>query len=431
MQVSYGKCGIGVVRLDLKPLGRCNSCEKEAVVGIKYAKKKYCPECFSLFFVKRVKRTVEEFRMFKPDERVAIALSGGKDSVALLHALRLAFPETEIFAFYINLGISYYSDHLETKVVKLCESLKVPLEIYNLKDEGYTIDDFLMTRYKNRMCSVCGTIKRNIFTKMSIKVNARVLATGHNLDDTVSTMMTLFINGDFEGIRRLRPVIKPLLPGSPRKVKPLITTPEVEDLYYVYFNNLPVQECNCPYGEITPIKEIKSVIDKLEEEQPDIKFRLLSVFRKKLIPLLGKEKADTDEEVRSCAVCGMPSSAETCAKCKRVREVMEAKKAKGSECIEVTSPEDLGEKVVLLDVRAREEFLISTLPGALNIPYEEIERRWKELIPYRRTHNLLVFCNSGRISYSATVKLRNLGFKAYNLKGGLISGISLTSTKDK
>lgn len=423
MQINYGKCGIGAIKLNLTSIGKCSECKEDAVIELKYAKKKLCSKCFSDFFVRRVRRTVEEFKMFKATDRIAVALSGGKDSVALLHSLKLAFPETEIHAFYINLGIKYYSDHLQEKVIKLCENLKVPLEIYNLmEEEEYTIDDFLMTKYKSKMCSVCGTIKRNIFTKLSIKVGANILATGHNLDDTVSTMMSAFMNGDFESIRRLKPVIPPLLPGHPKKVKPLVTTPEIEDLYYVYLNKLPVQECNCPHGEITPIKGVKSLIDKLEEEQPDVKFRLFSVFRRQLIPLIEKNSIQKEEiTITSCKICGMPSSSEICAKCRRVNELKEIKEKKHNIDIEVLSIEELGSNVILLDVRTKEEHIISSLPNSINIPQDEISTRWKELKPYRKTHKILVFCNSGRKSYSVALKLRNLGFKAYNLKNGLSS----------
>ncbi len=212
MFINYGKCGIGKINLELKIIGKCSRCRRgNAIINLRYAKQRLCKDCFNEFFVNRVRKTVERFRMFKPDERVAVAVSGGKDSVALLHALKLAFPKQDIYAFYINLGIKYYSDHLERKVIELSENLKVPLEIYDLRDEGYTIDDFMLTKYGKKMCSVCGTIKRNIFTKLAMKVKADAVATGHNLDDTVSTMLSLFFAGDFEGIVRLKHVLNPLI----------------------------------------------------------------------------------------------------------------------------------------------------------------------------------------------------------------------------
>ncbi len=426
MLINYGKCGVGAIRLNLEVIGRCTRCGRDAIINVPYAKQKLCKDCFNDFFVNRVRRVVEEYRMFKDGEKVAVAVSGGKDSVALLHALKKAFPKQDIYAFYINLGIKYYSDHLEKKVQKLAEMINVPLEIYNLKEkEGYTIDDFLITKYKNKMCSVCGTIKRNIFALMAKQVGADAIATGHNLDDTVSTMMSLFFAGDLESTARLKPVLKPIIPGQPRKIKPLITTPEVEDLYYVALNDLPVQECGCPHGEFTPIKGMKRWLDEMEKEQPDIKFRLLSVFRRKIIPLIENNLSQGIQEVMACTVCGMPSSSQVCAKCKRVMELKEIMDKLSYEDMEVEMEniQNLGENVILLDVRDKKEYDTYTLKGAINIPAEEIERRWKELIKYKKTHKIVVFCNSGRMSYTVAVKLRNLGFKAYNLRGGIMASI--------
>jgi len=427
MEIFYGKCGIGRIKLKLEPIGKCSRCRKNsAIIEIRYAKQKLCQSCFNNFFINRIRRVVEEFKMFNKNERVAVAVSGGKDSVALLHALKTAFKDQDIFAFYINLGINYYSDHLEKKVIKLCEDLKIPLEIYNLKEkEGYTIDEFLITKYKDKMCSVCGTIKRNIFTLLSVKVNANVLATGHNLDDTVSTMMSLFLIGDFEAIRKLKPVLKPLLNGYPRKIKPLITTPEIEDLYYVSLNELPLQECSCPHGEITPIKQIKNWIDELEKTQPDIKFRLLSIFRKKIIPLYEKNLNEELEDIKACSICSMPSNSEICSKCKRVLELKEYKQKLEDLKIEIDYKElqkMLKENnVIVIDVRSSDEMNELKIENSINIPSEEIEKHLKNLLKFKKTHKIVLYCNSGRKSYTLTIRLRNMGFKAYNLKDGILA----------
>jgi rhodanese-related sulfurtransferase len=176
----------------------------------------------------------------------------------------------------------------------------------------------------------------------------------------------------------------------------------------------------------------------MEKEQPDIKFRLLSVFRKKLIPLIelnnkinqgvAQDKMKVADEIKECTICGMPSSSEICSKCKRVSELFEVKKRKNGnkkEELEITF-DDLKnimerEKVILLDVRDKIEYLTKTLEGAINIPAQEIERRWKELLKFKKTHKIIVFCNAGTTSYAVTIKLKNLGFDAYNLEGGILN----------
>ena len=437
MEIKYATCGIHDYRLKVEPLGvKCSRCRvNEAVVDIKYARQKLCKDCFNEFFINRVRRTVEKYRMFRPGERVAVAVSGGKDSVALLHALKKAFPEQDIVAIHINLGIAYYSDHLEEVVRKLTSMLDVPLEIYNLKDrEGYTIDDFLRTRYGRKMCSVCGIVKRNIFSRLSAEVDADVVATGHNLDDTVGTMFASFFAGDFESISRLKPVLKPLVPGQPRKIKPLITTPERENLIYVVLNELPVQSCSCPHALGASVSYYKQILDRMEERNPNVKHQLLSVFTKKLIPMYEfykkhehEEEKREEEVLQSCKICGQPTSSPDgiCSKCRRV---MELQKVMNRPLILEMEPESarkmIEEGAVVLDVRSPEQYASEHIEGAINIPRERFDnldrdRQLKKTIREWKGKNILVYCNTGTDSYAVTVKLRNRGYKAYNLKGGI------------
>jgi tRNA(Ile)-lysidine synthase TilS/MesJ len=82
-------------------------------VQIPYAKLSLCPSCFIDFYRAKVRKTVEEFKMFREDDTVGVAVSGGKDSAALLHVLREAFPRLRLKALHINLGIPEYSDHCQ------------------------------------------------------------------------------------------------------------------------------------------------------------------------------------------------------------------------------------------------------------------------------------------------------------------------------
>ncbi len=437
MEIRYATCGIHDYRLKVEPLGvKCSRCRaNEAVVDIKYARQKLCRDCFNEFFINRVRKTVEKYKMFKPGERVAVAVSGGKDSVALLHALKKAFPEQDIVAIHINLGIAYYSDHLEEVVRKLADMLDVPLEVYNLKErEGYTIDDFLRTRYGKKMCSVCGIVKRNIFSRLSSEVEADVVATGHNLDDTVGTMFSAFFAGDFESIARLKPVLKPLVPGQPRKIKPLITTPERENLIYVVLNELPVQSCSCPHALGASVSYYKQILDRMEERNPNVKHQLLSVFTKKLIPMYEfyrkaqeEEKKSLEEEIRACKICGQPTSSPDgiCSKCRRV---MELQKVIDKPLILEVEPRQAFELMengaAVIDVRSPQQYEKEHLEGAINIPrgrFDDMDRdrQLRKQMRELRGRDILVYCNSGTDSYAVTVKLRNRGYRAYNLKGGI------------
>lgn len=425
--MNYYKCGGEIFKLELKPLKiLCKLCKKNlAILSLSTTKTFLCFTCFNSFFEKRVKETVEKYRMIGIKDRVGVFLSGGKDSATLLTVLKKLYPEVYLQGIYLNLGIRYYSELAEKVVRELCEKLKVPLLVYNLPEkEGYFLDDFIFTSFKTKICSVCGTIKRYLFSKIAKELGLTVIATGHHLDDTVSTMFTLFLQGDFSSLQRLSPVLFPLFPGQAKKVKPLYKIPEREILYYAILNQLPIENCTCPHGEITPIKIHKKIIEELEKENSQIKYQLLSVFSKKLIPLIEKSEKLEKETFTVCKLCGEVTSSldQVCGRCKRI----ELLKRVSDRILEVSVEEFKSqiEKMekdnwVLFDLREKEDFEKFPIKGALWVPSSLLsdpeKKFYKFFRPYKK--KILFFtCYSGKLSYLFTLKARKLGFKAYNLK---------------
>jgi len=296
---------------------RCHSAKAE--IQIAYAKLSLCPECFQEYYVNRIRRTVEGFKMFKPDDRVGVAVSGGKDSMALLHALRQAFPAVELVALHVNLGIRGHSEHCIKKVEELAETLGVELEIFNLKEElGFSIDDFKKTIYKRKICSACGTIKRHIFEVLAERAKTKILATGHNLDDLISVMFNNFFHENWTQLVRLKPVLEPLMPNQTFKVKPLIKTPGNENFLYCLHSDVPFLEENCPYAHVEKLERNKKTFECLSKGNPNFKYQMLKSFLR-LIPIL--EEYIEKPKLISCKICGYPSSSEICAFCKKVEIV--------------------------------------------------------------------------------------------------------------
>ncbi|RLI21114.1 TIGR00269 family protein [Candidatus Bathyarchaeota archaeon] len=304
---------------------KCSKCHSAfAEIRLDYAKLSLCPNCFKEYYVNRVRRTVEKFKMFNPKARVGVAVSGGKDSMALLHSLKNAFPAAELIALHIDLGIKGYSKHCREKVEKLAETLNVELEIFDLEDElDFSIDDFKRTIYRRKICSACGTIKRHLFEVLAERAETKILATGHNLDDVVATMLNNFFNGNWSQLVRLKPVLEPLMPNQTFKIKPLIKTPEAENLLYCLYSEIPFRGANCPHAHTERLKKNKEMLEYLSRDNPGFRHQMLKNFLK-LIPVL--ENAIQKPKLTTCKVCGYPSSNEICAFCKRVEMV---KKAKG------------------------------------------------------------------------------------------------------
>ncbi|HIE36837.1 TPA: TIGR00269 family protein [Candidatus Geothermarchaeota archaeon] len=299
---------------------RCGSADGE--IYIDYIRQYLCIECFNKFFEGRVKKTIDKYRMLSRGDYVAVGLSGGKDSAALLTVLKKLYPDKKYIAIHLHHGIYEYSEDSYVKARELAESLDVEFHVFRYEDElGVTIPDIKATRYGRKICSTCGFIRRWALAKASRMLGVDILATGHNLDDTLEVMLSSFISGDYESIYRLRPVLPPLPPNNYWKVKPLINTPEYEVLLYVSFNRIPIKSLNCPFGDDARSIRRKEILRIWSEREPMVKFQLFSSFTKKFIPLLDKVYNEDHGEVRICRLCGGPSLSDICSTCRKIQYV--------------------------------------------------------------------------------------------------------------
>jgi len=266
--------------------------------------------------------------MFEENDEIGVAVSGGKDSASLIYALRSIYPRLKLKAFYVNLGIEGYSDHCEEKARRVAEMVNAEFIVYDLrKEDGVSVDLFRHTNYKNKICSPCGVIKRRLFDVLAKRANVKILATGHNLDDIVSIYLSGFFSGDFTYIARLKPVQPPLVNGFPKKVKPLIRTPEMDTAVYAMYNKLPIREVECPHAKGNVEMKYKSLIYYMEKRDPRFKFTVLSLFLKRFIPLI-EDKVE-EKSLMSCKSCGFPSSMEICGYCKRINLLRDVKRKLG------------------------------------------------------------------------------------------------------
>lgn len=301
-------------------LSRCKRCLSRAEIHLPYAGLSLCSSCYKAYYWSRVRRTVDEFKMFRQGDRLAVAVSGGKDSGALLHALRNVYPDQDLVAVHLNLGIGDYSEHCQAKVEELAASLKVKLKVVELEEYGYSIDDFQKTRFKRKMCSICGLVKRHVLDRVVQELSADVQATGHNLDDMVGTMLTTFFSGDLRQLARLKPVLTPKHPGQSVKVKPLIKTLEFENLMYCCLFDVPFRSLNCPHSKGAHSRWSKRLLEELSKGNVHFRHQTLSLFLEKLIPLVESRLPQTS--LLECQVCGAPSTNPICAYCKRVGDLM-------------------------------------------------------------------------------------------------------------
>jgi len=163
---------------------RCGLCDREAFTYIPYARLRLCREHFGEFIRSKVVRAMDRYGMVGFGERILIAVSGGKDSMALLHIMNSISQERNlrVLALHIDLGIGEYSRRSREIVSMVAKSFGIDLIVYDLKrDLGLSLPE-MKKSIRRGMCSLCGLVKRYIMNTAAIELGA-TLATAHNADD--------------------------------------------------------------------------------------------------------------------------------------------------------------------------------------------------------------------------------------------------------
>ncbi|WP_457643166.1 TIGR00269 family protein [Persephonella sp.] len=306
----------------LKKGTRCTVCKSKgektkAVVFLPHHRLALCREHFIQWFEKRVEKTVKEFRMFSRKDRILVAVSGGKDSLALWNALvKLGY---EADGFYIDLGIDQYSQGSKELAYSFSEKIGRTLHIVSLKEQIAPIP--VIDKATDRpACSACGTVKRYYMNRYAKQLGYSIIATGHNLDDEVAVLFGNTLRWEIDYLKRQYPVLKEEK-GFIKKVKPLCKITEKESALYAFFNNIEYIEYECPFSEGASSIEYKEFLSKLEEKHPGTKLQFYLNFLKKMYPILKEHESKQAEEVKTCVICGEPSFSDICSFCRLKQKV--------------------------------------------------------------------------------------------------------------
>lgn len=284
--------------------GACVRCGAiEDLVRISEFGKAVCERCFPEFLRRRIEATVRRYRMIPSRAHAAVAVSGGKDSGALLMALaqtrnRLNFTLT---AIHVDMGLGEYSEASLAAVQAQAAKACVQLVVERVEDHGVKVAPVRDWP----LCAVCGAVRRALLPKMAVQLRADVMCTGHTLDDQLQYILKNTLSGRPASPRA---VAAPRL-GFPRKSKPLIETPDVATATYVRLTGLPVVEHRCPAFDPTSHR-LKEVFELMERLAPMSKLQYWRAMRKVLEP------DEEDGVERPCNVCGEPTWFATCPLCR-------------------------------------------------------------------------------------------------------------------
>lgn len=298
---------------------KCSRCSKRAVIYLRSYRLALCKEHFTERFLTTVEKSIKEHRMFSRNQRILIAVSGGKDSLALWDALRKLGYSAD--GLYIDLGISRdrYSQISREKAEKYASERDARLVVVDLREEyGKTIEDLTRRMKRRKACAICGTVKRHEFDRVAHEHGYDVLATGHNLDDEVSVLLGNLLRWNLDYLAKQSPKLEAWHPKLKPKVKPLCYLTERETATYCFLHNIDyIYELECPYSKGATTLKMKEVMNKIEELSPGTKLYFYREFLKKK-PF----KAEAKTEIKECSICGFPSLGDVCSFCR----VMEREK---------------------------------------------------------------------------------------------------------
>lgn len=277
----------------------------------------------------KVRTTIAKHDMLKSNNKIAVAVSGGKDSVTLLHILtkiEKAFPDAKLCAVTVDEGIKGYRDEAITLAEDNCHKLDVQHHVTSFRTLfGIELDDLVTLvakKAKNKAglspCSYCGVLRRRALNVAARKVEADTLALAHNLDDEAQTILLNIIHGDPLRLARVKPVLSEKHEKFTPRVKPFCEIPEKEIAFYAYLKEIPFQSVPCPYATTALRNDVRSMLNCMEERHAGTKFTILKSLEK-IQPAL--ETAAGVTVLRECRICGEPTAKEVCKPCQMLREL--------------------------------------------------------------------------------------------------------------
>jgi uncharacterized protein (TIGR00269 family) len=275
----------------------------------------FCRPCFLKHCRDQVRRTIEDFDMIQPGDRVLVAVSGGKDSLALWDVLLdLGY---QVDGLYLGLGIGGYSGSSAGFARAFAERRQVRLIEVDIPTEfGFDIPTGARAA-KRAPCSACGVSKRHLFNQAGVDGGYDVVATGHNLDDEAAVLFGNVLRWEAAYLGRQAPVL-PAGRGFARKVKPLVRLAERETAAYCVLVGIDYIVEECPMAAGNKHLGYKDVLNQIEVQSPGSKAAFYFGFLDRVAPMFAVQSEEEREGLRPCSGCAAPTTEEWCAFCKLV-----------------------------------------------------------------------------------------------------------------
>ncbi|MFH1972755.1 MAG: TIGR00269 family protein [archaeon] len=296
---------------------KCKKCDKEALES------GFCRNHFVDYLENKIRKTIRKYKLFRKDDKIAVAVSGGKDSTVLLYILHKLGYNVEGITVDAKIG-NYTKVNLEN-LRSVCKKQDIPLKEISFRDEfGYSlcyIRDVLKSKgYPYSSCTICGILRRYLLNKHSKGFD--VIATGHNLDDESQAFLMNIFRNDSVVVKRQGPISGiGVSKGFVRRVKPLFEVMEKEVIQYSKLHDFPVNYEDCPCSVNAYRKNFRKFLDEFEEKHPDVKYNIMNFFMENFYVSEKEENMD----INKCSTCGEPASNEKCKVCVILGELKDPK----------------------------------------------------------------------------------------------------------
>jgi uncharacterized protein (TIGR00269 family) len=345
-----------------------NCCKEKPIIELQ-AGQKLCKKHFTEYFENKVFKTITKFDLIGKEENLGVAISGGKDSLTLLHILNKLSrqnPKIKLTGILIDEGIKDYRDKSLEAAKEFCQKNNVKLEIYSFEEEfGMSLDNMLKV-LDVKPCTICGIFRRYLLNKKSRELKFTKIATGHNLDDEAQSIMMNQFKNNIHLSARLGPMVgissnksssiknssmkdntmknginnnlknknnKNVITSNNinndkdsnvnfvQRIKPLYLCTEKEVTTYAFVNNLLDEFTECPNVVKSYRAQVRDMLNNLEAKFSGTKYSIVNSFLQMLPDLKERFK---EAEVNYCKECNEPASKDKCNACKYAEKLDKA-----------------------------------------------------------------------------------------------------------
>lgn len=300
---------------------KCRKCGAPAAIHLRHHKLALCAPDYLTWFVEQTERIMGKYRMATREERILVAVSGGKDSLALWDVLlRLGYQADGL---YINLGIdgglSYSSKSADKARSFAAQHPEAQLHMVDIPAlYGESIPEVARRRHRgHQTCSVCGLIKRHEMNRVALAEGYQVLATGHNLDDEAAVLFGNVLRWRGAYLLRQGPVLPAEAAHLACKIKPFCRFYERETAAYTLLRGIDYIYEECPFALGATSLKHKEVLTQMEHDAPGTKLHFYVSFLKAKEEGLFCQSEEALAGLHPCVRCGQPTLApDLCAFCR-------------------------------------------------------------------------------------------------------------------